>query len=513
MAIDAKTPGGPGWWMQRLFVMMQERNRNRLNNLFRYFDGTPPLVWGSTRTQSAFYQFQRTARTNFAELITLAPVDKEHVRTIRTAAEGDESGDPTAMKLWEYNGLECEQAEVYRLKKIGGESYVSIAAPAEGEEYSTICPEDPRQMITIQDPLKPWLAVAALKLWYDDAAQRDYAYLWLPGQMYVAYRDRKRAAGSTTIKFSPAGYDLAPTVATDGYDGPLSETYATQVVPVVRFKNRDCIGEYEHHLDILDRINHVMLQGLVIATLQAFKQRALEVVDKLPENDPATGEKIDYNAVFEADPGALWELPPGAKIWESGQADMTGITELGMKDIIRLSAVSRTPMSMLMPDSANQTAEGASNQKDGLTSKVEYDQRTDGRSWALALSIAFAFMKDDVRAKLEELKVDWFPAERYSLSEMTQADAASTLPFEDKLRTIYQMTPREIANAKSNRAEDLAFQAALAAIQAPAAPPPNGQGQPAPNGQQQPGNRQPRPPRPQPAPANNGGTGGNAGQA
>jgi hypothetical protein len=487
--------------MQRLFTLLQKRNRDRLNRLADYFEGRPPIIFGTTQTQSAFWQFQRSSRTNFAELICLAPVDKTHVRAIRTGADGDESGDPDAMSIWRYNGLESEQTQVYTWTKVFGEAYASVGLD-DGEDSFTVCPEDPRQVITMQHPTKPWEAVAALKLFHDEAAKRDYAILWLPGHKYVAYQDRSTTT-SKAQRFSPSGFTMAPTVATGGYDGPLTEEYEAQVVPVVRFKNRNCIGEFEHHTDLLDRINHMVLQRLVIATMQAFRQRAIELTEDLPKTDPETGQEIDYDQVFSADPGALWKLPLGAKIWESAQADLSGILDGVRSDILNLSAVTRTPLVMFTPDAATQTAEGASLQVDGLTSKVEYDCRNHDRSWALVFSIGYQFKKDAKRARLEDLQVDFMPAQRHSLSEMAAADGTSTLPFEDKLRIIYQMTPREIAAAKTNRSDDLVFQAALAAAQAPppapAAPanpqaPSEGGAPAAPNGQQ------PPPPRGGPPP-------------
>lgn len=489
MPIDATVANSPGWWMQRLYQLLQKRNKERLNRLADYFEGRPPIIFGTTKTQTAFWQFQRSSRTNFAELICLAPVDKTHVRAIRTGANGDESGDPDAALIWDHNGLEAEQSEVYRMTKEFGEAYVSIGLD-DGEVYPTICPEDPRQVITMQHPTRPWEAVAALKLYYDEAGKRDYAVLWLPGKKFVAWQERY-STNSKAQRFSPSGFTMAPSVATDGYDGPLSEEYAAQVVPVVRFKNRNCVGEFETHTDLLDRINHMVLQRLVIATMQAFRQRAIKLKEALPKTDPETGEVIDYEQVFSADPGALWQLPEGAEIWESAQADLSGILEGVRADILNLSAVTRTPLVMFTPDAATQTAEGASLQVDGLTSKVEYDARNHSRSWALAFSIAYQFKGDTARADRAKIKVDWMPAQRHSLSEMAAADGTSTLPFEDKLRVIYQMTPREIAAAKTNRADDLVFQQALAAANQPPPPAPSEGGAPAAG---------PQPPKPAGAP-------------
>lgn len=528
MAIDATVQGSPGWWMQKMYDLLRKRNRDRLDKLFAYYDGTPPIIFGSNDTRSAFAQFQRSSRTNFAELIVQAKVDKMKVRAIRTGADGDESGDPEAMKTWRYNGLDARQAEVYEWRKVFGESYVSVGIEP-GDEYATICPEDPRQVITLQHPTRPWEPTAAFKLFCDDAAERDYAYLWLPAAkgedkatLWVASAQRVYTGRKTRgPQFGLASFDMAPfedEVADPAtYDGPLSARYPADVgVPVFRFENRRCVGEYEKHTDLLDRITHVILQRLVIITMQAFRQRAIELTEDLPETDPETGEKIDYDKVFSADPGALWKLPAGSKIWESAQAELTGILQAAMDDIKQLSSVTKTPLPMLMPDGANQTAEGATNQADTQISAIEHDQQADTTSWALAFACAFRMKGDSKRADVAEIRVDWYPAKRVGIMEAAQADAASTLPFEDKLRLIYQMTPDQIAAAKTNRSDDLAFQAAMQAVAAPPTPPalPSGtiQGEVVKPGQQQQGQGQQGGQQPPPQPVTGRGNGQQQGQ-
>jgi hypothetical protein len=82
--------------------------------------------------------------------------------------------------------------------------------------------------------------------------------------------------------------------------------------------NRNGVGEFEPHLDVLDRINHMILQRMVIATMQAFRQRAIKGdTEDMPDKDPETGEEIDYDDIFAADPGALWRLPKVRDMWES----------------------------------------------------------------------------------------------------------------------------------------------------------------------------------------------------
>lgn len=489
MAIDTSVPKSPGWWMQHLFNQLQG-DQKRLQVIEDYYTGRPPLPWGSEDTRSRFFRFQVTSRSNFAALIVQAPSERCGVRAIATGADHDDDGDQEAWRLFQANDLGVHFTDVVRMAWKWGRSYMAIGMDDDGP---VITAEDPRQVTIATDPLRPRKTVAAFKLYHDDQLALDVAILWLPGQKFVATRERKvtarrlRVAGAaltptepTPVSFSAAGFDLRPFAGTpeavDVVDGIFSESYDVLDVPVVPYYNREGVGEFELHTDLLDRINHMILQRIVIATLQAFRQRAIEIQnsDDLPEFDD-DGKKIDYDDIFAADPGALWKLPAGAKIWESGQVDLTGILQAVKDDVLHLAAVTRTPMSMFTPDAATQTAEGASLQREGLTNKVDEFLRGADRSLARVMSIAFKFKGDDVRSDLSQIAIDWMPTERYSLAEQGSAAAQSvgSLTWEQQQRIIWQQSPAQIAIAKQQRAQD-ALLAQLAApvpsqVQRPAA--------------------------------------------
>lgn len=494
MAVDVSIPGSPGWWMVRLFKQLQS-DLPRLGRLDDYRRGQPPLVMGSRRLQSAFFRYQRQSRSNFAELIVSAMTERMAVRSIRTSAANDDNGDQVAWRMWTANNLDVGQTDVHDDMGSFGWTFVIVGAPTADGEEPVITIEDPRQVTTAQDPLRPDRTIAGFKIFHDDTRDMDFVYLWLPGRMWVAQRPRKARTAPVTnrtalegkpppipVSFTPRTFDLLPVGqrAGDGrivwageqpdgvldpellgedFDGPTSEAYAVDDVPVVKFANRKCTGEFELHTDLLDRINQTTLDGMVIATLQAFKQRAIELSAEagedggLPDEDE-DGNPIDYNEIFEADPGALWRLPIGAKIWESGQVDMTGILALSRHHILNLAAVARTPFPMFSPDSANQSANGASLYREGLTFKVEDRCKIAGRGWAKVMALGFAFKGDDQRGQVADVIVNWAPADRYSILEMAQADAQSTLPRAQKYARIYGMPPDEVQIALAQAQQD-----------------------------------------------------------
>jgi hypothetical protein len=484
VAIDTSQPGSPGWWMNRLGMGLQ-REQRRFRILADYASGRPPLAWGSQDVRKGFYRFQKMSRTNFAEVIVEAPCMRVGLRSITTAVDNDADGDQTAWELITANDLEVALGTAVRLAKIFSRSYLATAHPDAEGEPAIITVEDPRQMITEADPVRPRRQRAALKVYYDAEAELDVAILWLPGQKWVATRERKGPlriprsgeilgiAEPVPVRFNPSSFEMRPERGDgDPEFGFYSETYDDPEIPIDIIENRRGVGEFELHTDLLDRINHIVLQRVVIATLQAFRQRALEQseskdVAQLPEFDEA-GNRIDYSDILESGPDAVWLLPPGAKLHEADQVDLQGILSAAKDDILHLSAVTFTPMTMFTPDAATQTAEGAQLSREGLVFKVEDFEKAAGRALARTIARAFRYMGDTQRGDAAKISAQWMPADRPSLAEMGSAasQVMGTLTWEQTQEIVWQRTPAQIVTAKAQRADDLILAQQQALLQA-----------------------------------------------
>lgn len=494
MPIDTSTPGSPGYWMLRLGQQLQ-RDQTRFALLESYRAGRPPLAWASSNVASKFYRFQQMAKTNFSDVIVEAPARRVRLRSVSTAADADHiNGDATAWALLRQNGMTTGVTRLTRLAKTFGRAYIATAEPAEGSVYAIITVEDPRQVITEAHPIIPNRQRAAFKAYFDPEAGCDVVILWLPGEKWVATRERKgplrtpRSSGvlglpePVLVRFNQSSFELAPVRSPGGDEADVfgfwSEQYDEQEIPVDLVLNKDGVGEFESHTDLLDRINHMIFQRVVIATMQAFRQRAVKQssdpgAPQLPERDEA-GNVIDYSDILEAGPDRVWLLPPGADLWESGQADLTGILSSVKDDVLHLAAVTSTPMSMFTPDAAAQTAEGAQLLREEMVFKVEEFEETLDAALSRAVARAFRFMGDDLRGDASRVSVQWKPPERYSLAEMGSAasQVSGTLTWAQTQEVVWQRTPQEIEDAKAQRAEDLilAQQQARLAVAAAAAP-------------------------------------------
>lgn len=460
MTIDTRTYDSPGWWLDKLAKKLKQR-LPRLEKLANYHDGNPPLPSGNQNVASAYEAIQKKARTNFAELIVGSVRERCSVRAIRTALGFDQSGDEKAWEIWRDNNLDIEFSDVLENMLAMGDGYMIVGGDPEAEENVIITGEDPRQVVTIHDPARQSVVRAAAKFYHDPDEAKDYAYLFIAGgrddegneynaRRFVASRDRKNK--SSTFSFTAGSFSWD-----EAFGGADGEELNHKLVPVVRFRNRRGIGEFEPHTDILDRINHTLLMRMVIAQYQAFKMRALLVdEDDMPDEDER-GKAIDYEDVFTADPGAWLKIPFNSKVWESTQADLTGILSSIKDDVQHLAAVTRTPLSVVSPDAVNQSAEGSALIKEGQIFKTEDKQKRAAASLSLVYQLAFLTLGDAERAQKSKIVVDWAPAERYSLQQ--KYDAASKagpagLPVESIFSEVLQMSPEKIAIAKNQRLDD-----------------------------------------------------------
>jgi hypothetical protein len=500
VAIDPaalETPGTPAWWMQNLAMRLLSRDRvKRLGILEAYRSGCPPMVTATESQRRAYHAFSKASRSNYARTIVRAPGERMLVRAIRTAAANDDDGDAVAWRYWTANGLDVASTDVHSDMLSFSEGYVRVGQREDGSPIALR--RDPRFCIAVEDPLNPLRTLAAFELVWDEFTGYDYAFLWLPGEQWVAERKRagrppqvnipglsaadRRWAGLAywpRLSFDAGSFTMRPNideVAEAERDGrPYSETHAVQEVPVVRFDNRDGVGEFEEHLDVLDRAYLLTMLLLVTAGVQAYKQRFLEqdlastgqTIDRLPEKDPTTGEAIDWDEIFQPGPDALWKLPPGVTLREAGQVDMQGLSTAVKDTLKELSITTGTPFTILAPDGMNQSAAGAEGYLEPLIFKVKDRDKIAARKWGQVLSLLFQFAPDGDRyqggdptgadrADAGGIVIDWEPPVRYSILEMAQADSANkSLSADMAAQKFYGLTPDEVAINRAQRAADV----------------------------------------------------------
>jgi hypothetical protein len=235
-------------------------------------------------------------------------------------------------------------------------------------------------------------------------------------------------------------------------DDAVNPTY-TSAPPIHLFRNRQGKGEFEKHLPTLMRINHTILQRMIIIAFQAFRQRAVKGVP----NTDNEGNEIDYQDIFKSDPGAVWILPEIAEFWESSQADFGPVLTAVKDDIIHLAVSSSTPLFSVVPDAANGSAEGAALQREGLIFKTEACIDLADGGFCRTMASVFEILCDEERANVDAIEGLWASPRRSSLQERAtgavQAKVAG-VPWRTVMEKFVELTPAEIAAAETQRIDD-----------------------------------------------------------
>ena len=449
----------------------------RLDLLWSYVTGDPPLPRVAPRYRSIFAQVLRKARTNIAQLVVEAQTDHSRVSNVTTESDQDFDGDDFARQIHRVSGFPAMHSDMQTYLATFGEAYIQVVPPLEGASPDAppmFVAEDPRGCASIPNPLMPGRLTSWVKVYNDDALNQQVAIFCWFGSRYVIRREPELFGDTFNIE----EWDLSNLPGETPVSMPELELFGG--VPVVRFDNKYGMGEFESHIDLIDRIIDSTLHLAVIKWYQAFKQRA--VVGNLDGGEDFSEADDEVNSLirsmqdgddalqnlFEADPGSLWLLPEGVSFWESSSADFRQLIDDIEADIKKFAAVTRTPLSMFNPDGVNQTAEGAVAMRESHLDKVEDRQARQTPGLILLHQIAFALAGQE--SKAPSVDVTWSSAERLSLASKGDfiAKASDVLSRKRICSMILEMTPDEIRLNEKELMEELMMASTLAMTAAPA---------------------------------------------
>jgi len=460
---EMRKPDTDEWWIKRLSIALAQR-LPRIAELQAWFEGNPPLAYPD-KAGEGFERVQRLARLNLAELIVNAVLYRMQPLAFRTGADGDENGDEEAARIWKQNRMKVTANEILEWMLSLSESYGSVAQvpTSDGGFRALIRSEHPSQCITEEDPDNPGYAIAALKVYRDDLTNSDVAVLYRRGTdgnmatMRVARHEGNSILPGVRTNSMASAWQIRP--GSWKWEDEPEELFG-ETIPIHSFKNRNGKAEFEKHIATLERINHTILQRMIIIAFQAFRQRAVKGVPNTDED----GHEIDYSDIFKSDPGAIWLLPEVAEFWESGQADLGPVLTSVKDDIIHLAVSSQTPLFSVVPDAANGSAEGAALQREGLLFKVDDCITRADHAFAAMMADAFLAEGDSERSEIEDIEVIWASPRRSSLTERAvsavQAMAAGA-PWRTVMSKFLELSPDEIATAEKERMDDMFLQAMM----------------------------------------------------
>lgn len=486
-----KDPGSPEWWLDYLLLKFNARDttydlqgiapegdwrqptyfrtrKERLNLLWAYYIGRPPLPRTGEKARDIFREVLRTARANYAAKAIQPIVDRMDLLGVRTGVTDGVEGDDVAKRIMEYSNFAAAIKDALTFTFAMSDAYLMVVPAAENSADRTplVTAEDPRFCIGEQDPENPNQLRAALKLGYDIVEKKVMARLFLDGKKYTA-----SCRGSDTWALASYG---AAAFEWDGEPVELPELASVDAkVPIIQLPNARRMGEFEPHIDVLDRINDGIMNRLKIVAYQGAKQRAIigDLEDETTDDEDQPLDPIDWDEIFDAAPDALWRVPAGTQFWESNAADISGILQAVRDDVKEFAAMTDTPLHLITPDAANQSAEGASLMREGLVFKVKDRRARLNPRLVLLFKMAFAFAGESDRATNIELL--WGPVESFSLTEKSNAVAQTkgVLSRKRQLQDVMEMTPDQIEQNEQELQQDRIFDSAFAPAAPPAAAP------------------------------------------
>ena len=441
-------PESPQWWAARLHRAVHDRWRGagyevaRLNNklgtrpalrlLDAWMRGEPPMPPGASQEWvDSWAAFLRASRTNYAELVISSVSDRIVPLGWRTAADGDSDGDAEALRVATETGLVITGADAIEDMLALGNGYL-LVGKVDGQV--AITREHPQHTIVAKSRAtgKPR---AGLRTLVDEWTGDDEHWLYLAdGTVRVA----RRQPSTGVFVFGE------PSRIPGG------------MFPLVELTNRRGVGDFERHLDTLRRINDTMFTRIVLTKMQAHRQRAVEKPAEKP------GEEVEYEIEpedFIAGPDAVWDLPPGVKIWESATGDFGPVRLMVQDDVKALCATTGTPLADMVPDAANQSAKGTDAVTEKHFNRVLDRQRRVDAAFSNVLALAFAARGaagDELRTDPTKIQTLWAPIQRFSVTE--KAQAASQLkgvwPRARIATDVMQARPSEVPQILADLTED-----------------------------------------------------------
>lgn len=432
--------------------------RPPLDLLDAYFRGDPPLRSDIHSGWKPYVRaFLRAGRYNIATKTVTATSNRMNLRDFRTAAADDEQGDLQARRIMVANEWSLMSREVhdYMLSLADGYTITTPVGDIGGGNIPRVTAEDPRQTITGHDPMTGG-TLAGLKLYRDDWDAADHAYFAMrlnDGTVKVQKLIRK---GATSITDGPFRFD--------GDDWDLDgDPQDSPFMPFDRFRNRFGVGEFERHLDTLDRINDKVFNEWWISKIQAFRQRAVKNLpdtETVVEDGKRVEKEIDYSDMFTASPDEMWQVPGDVEFWESAPIDLTPITASVQKDLERYAAAVNLPLHTITPDAANGSAEGATLMREEHTFEIEDRLDRVDRRWCSVMSKCFTAMGDQQRADVTQLESVFGPIERFSLAQRSDAAAKQKgiTPQEAIWTDVLQYRPADVPRLRTLAGRELLFQ-------------------------------------------------------
>lgn len=407
----------------------------------------PPRPEMSKRTKASWLTVQDKVLKPWGDLIIASASQRIRLGSVTVADNAD--AETLIRRINRDNSIEAVLDQAVYDSLNDGQSYLLPARDAFGRAIITA--DDELSVTVALDPARPWASPrAALKVWRDLDFELDHAYVW--DGTYRLHLTRPIRDKKNALITRVTGGSWTPDELVEVGDVPF----------VVLRPTSDGRCAFESVTHIIDQIHHIDLNWLTTMNFQAFKQRWTK--GELPEED-AAGNKIDWSAVFEAGPGAIWGLPEDVEMGESGSTDFSPMLN-AHKDTVRdLSALSGTPLASLNPSGENQSAEGATFQRESLINRVQSYLNRLQPALELAMVRLINIERPGLLKESDTVTVAFLPPQRVSENERMNAlvlAKSADVPWRSRMLEIGGFTQEQVDRMETERlTEQLTMEALL----------------------------------------------------
>lgn len=444
-------PDTPEWWLWNgILAIENKQTAHQVRE--NYVLGLHPLPNGDRRYVKALRDFQEKALTNYVELATNAIPSRMRLKGFRfgrpkantpapsptptpgetapqEASQSPQKGasggvlDDDARVVWMANDMDFQMEKFLWNASTYGESYILVGPEDEETGEPTLTAEHPRLCHVFTDPVRPTRSLAGLRLWKDIYLGQMVAVLYLPDRIITFLGPKNHESVAASVAAVGGGFVELSTQPND-----LGE------VNLVRCQWRsDGKAEAEGSFSIQDRINHTVLNRLVISKSQAYRQRWM-TGGQIAQQGKKGKSGVDQKPPFDPGADSLWFVPaPDAKFGDFEQADITGILAEIRDDVIDFFAAQQLPAHYAMGRMANISGDTLTQAESGHKLRTLARMRSVGWTLEKAMRLAFKYKGLAEKAKELDAEVIWYDAEIRSLAEKSDAavkfaQAFSTAP-------------------------------------------------------------------------------------
>jgi hypothetical protein len=383
--VDTSIADTPGWWLKQLQAKIEDR-QVRYRELTRYDIGDHPLPEGDERCRPMFQSFQRKARSNYVSLVIEAVLERLKIVGFRTGADNTDDADKEAWRIWQANRMDARAPLVHRAMLVTSHAYVMVGKSKDPNRAVApiITPESPRQVAVETDPLDQLTTLAGVKICQDKRLDATVAVLGLPDFIYTFIKPNTGGDWQLKGDRQPNTANVVPFV--EFVNRPQLDHADVTILGTGRYV-RGAIGhglsEMASVVDIQDRINDTILNRLVIAKVQAYRQRWVKGI----KTEDESGQPIDLPFIPGVD--MLWAVEDiDAQFGDFQVTNLGPIMKAVEADIRDLAAISRTPPHYLLSELSNVSGDALNQSETGLSMKAWERIGTTSDSWEQVMSIA-----------------------------------------------------------------------------------------------------------------------------